>query len=67
MRDTTDQVTEDIVREFDQIPLDMEKILLQPGSPEDVVLQPRDEIFIPKFNSQVRISGSVLFPTQIPL
>ncbi|HNP20420.1 MAG TPA: SLBB domain-containing protein [Panacibacter sp.] len=66
LRDTTDQVTEDIVREFDQIPLDMEKILLQPGSPEDVVLQPRDEIFIPKFNSQVRISGSVLFPTQIP-
>ena len=30
LRDTTDQVTEDIVREFDQIPLDMEKILLQP-------------------------------------
>jgi protein involved in polysaccharide export with SLBB domain len=25
-----------------------------------------DELIVPKYNAQVRISGSVLFPTQIP-
>jgi protein involved in polysaccharide export with SLBB domain len=31
-----------------------------------VVLKSRDELIIPKYNAQVKISGSVLFPTQIP-
>ena len=64
--DSTTAVSTDILREFDQIPLNVDKILLQPGSPEDVVLQPRDELIVPKYSAQVRISGSVLFPTQIP-
>ena len=51
---------------FDQIPLDIKKILTSPGSPEDVVLVSGDELIIPKYNAQVKISGSVLFPSQIP-
>ncbi len=66
LKDSTSGITEEIQREFDQIPLDISKILKSPGSSEDVVLQPRDEIFVPKYNAEVRISGSVLFPTQIP-
>jgi protein involved in polysaccharide export with SLBB domain len=53
-------------KKFDQIPLDIKKILTQPGSPEDVVLASGDELIVPKYNAQVKISGSVLFPTQIP-
>jgi protein involved in polysaccharide export with SLBB domain len=46
--------------------LNVEKILSKPGSPEDVVLKARDELIVPKYSAQVKISGSVLFPTQIP-
>ncbi|WP_153798257.1 SLBB domain-containing protein [Foetidibacter luteolus] len=66
LKDSTDDVEEDLVREFDQIPLDIAKIMANPGSLEDVVLQAGDEFHVPKFNAQVRINGSVLFPTQIP-
>ncbi len=52
--------------QFDQIPLDIKKILVLPGSPEDVVLASGDELIVPKYNAQVKISGSVLFPTLIP-
>lgn len=66
LSDSTNQVTENIERAFDQIPLDIQHILAHPGSPEDVVLKTRDELIVPKYSAQVKISGSVLFPTQIP-
>ena len=66
LNDSTNQFTENIEREFDQIPLKLDNILAHPGSPEDVVLKAKDELFVPKYNAQVKISGSVLFPTQIP-
>lgn len=66
LSDSTTQVTQNIERAYDQIPLNIARILANPGSPEDVVLKARDEIYIPKYNAQVKISGSVLFPTQIP-
>jgi protein involved in polysaccharide export with SLBB domain len=40
--------------------------LANPASPENVFLVSGDELIVPKYNAQVRISGSVLFPTQIP-
>lgn len=66
LNDSTRQVNENIERKYDQIPLDIQKILTHPGSPEDVVLRGRDELIVPKYSAQVKISGSVLFPTQIP-
>lgn len=65
LNDSTTQLTENIEREYDQIPLDFGKILSNPGSPDDVVLKSRDELIVPKYTAQVKISGSVLFPTQI--
>lgn len=50
----------------DQLPLDIKDLLAHPGSPEDVILMSGDELVVPKYNAQVRISGNVLFPTQIP-
>jgi protein involved in polysaccharide export with SLBB domain len=65
LNDSTTSVTQNIEREYDQIPLDFGKILSNPGSPDDVVLKSRDELIVPKYSAQVKISGSVLFPTQI--
>ena len=62
----TATITEDITREFDKIPLDLPKILAQPGSVEDLVVRSKDEIFIPKFDGEVKISGAVLLATQVP-
>lgn len=65
LNDSTTDFTQNIEREYDQIPLDFRKILSTPGSPDDVVLKSRDELIVPKYSAQVKISGSVLFPTQI--
>jgi protein involved in polysaccharide export with SLBB domain len=64
--DSSATVIKDIEKEFDKIPLSMSSILRNPGSTEDVILQSRDELIIPKFDAQVRVSGAVLQSTQIP-
>lgn len=62
----TQQVLQDIKRDYDQIPLDMASIIKKPGSVEDLVLRAKDELYIPKFDGQVKISGAVLMATQVP-
>lgn len=57
---------EDITREYDQIPLDIPTILSSPGSVEDLIVRAKDELVIPKFDGQVKISGAVLMATQVP-
>jgi protein involved in polysaccharide export with SLBB domain len=56
----------EIEKQYVQIPLDLDKILLSPGSLEDIALRANDELYIPKFNAGVKISGSILQSTQIP-
>lgn len=57
---------DDITREYDQIPLDLPVILSSPGSVEDLIVRAKDELVIPKFDGQVKISGAVLMTTQVP-
>jgi protein involved in polysaccharide export with SLBB domain len=64
--DSASRIIKDVEKEYDKIPLDMQMILKNPGSTQDVVLKSRDELIIPKVDDQVRISGSVLQSTQIP-
>ena len=59
-------ILDDIKREYDQIPLDLVSIINKPGSPEDIVLRSKDELYIPKFDAQIKISGEVLLATQVP-
>ncbi|MBI2283846.1 MAG: SLBB domain-containing protein [Bacteroidetes bacterium] len=59
-------LVEDIIREYDQIPLDIPSILSSPGSIEDLIVRAKDELMIPKFDGQVKISGAVLMTTQVP-
>lgn len=64
--DSATRIIKDVEKEYDKIPLNMQMILKNPGSTEDVVLKSRDELIIPKIDDQVRVSGSVLQSTQIP-
>ncbi len=66
INDTSSNIANEITRNFDQIPLDLPLILKEPGSIEDLVVRSGDELFIPKFDGQVKISGSVLLVTQVP-
>lgn len=66
LNDSTNFVQQDIKKQYDQIPLNVAELMANPGSTADMVLQPSDELIVPKYNAAVRISGSVLFPTQIP-
>jgi protein involved in polysaccharide export with SLBB domain len=66
LNDSSDLTQQTAQKQSNQLPLDIKKILSSPGSPEDVVFISGDELVIPKYNAQVTISGSVLFPTQIP-
>jgi protein involved in polysaccharide export with SLBB domain len=53
-------------REYDQIPLDLLAIGKNPGSVEDLVVRSKDELFIPKFDGEVKVDGSVLMITRVP-
>lgn len=66
LKDTTGALTNSIARPFDQIPLDLTIILANPGKEEDLVLKPGDELFIPRNDEEIAISGEILFPTQVP-
>ena len=57
---------QELSRAFDKIPLDIPSILSNPGSVQDLVLRVGDELVIPKFDGQVRVSGAVLMATQVP-
>ena len=64
LKDSTGRITESVRRPFDQIPLDLATIISNPASELNLVLKPGDQLFIPRNDEQIRISGEVLFPTQ---
>ena len=66
VKDSTGGLVEEIKRDYDQIPLELNEIVKNPGSIEDITLKAKDELFIPKFDAQVKISGAVLVATQVP-
>ncbi len=45
--------------------INLKKAIESPGSTEDFVLQPGDQIFIPEEQSTVSITGDVLFPNTV--
>jgi protein involved in polysaccharide export with SLBB domain len=49
-----------------KVPLKLDEILNNPGSEEDIVLKVGDEIFIPKYDGQIKVGGAVLLTTQVP-
>jgi protein involved in polysaccharide export with SLBB domain len=57
------EVIDNIITE--SVGIDLEKILKNPGSVEDLILQDGDEINIPKKLQTVRIEGEILYPTTV--
>jgi protein involved in polysaccharide export with SLBB domain len=66
VKDSTDFDSKGILRPYDQIAIQLDEIIAHPNSMEDLLLEEGDVIVIPKEKSEIRISGAVLFPTQIP-
>jgi len=64
-KDTASDLPKDVLKEFDKIPLNINAILKNPGSLEDFILKLNDEVVIPKFDAQVKISGEILVSTQV--
>lgn len=64
LKDSSNSITGSFQRNFDQVPLNLKKIMSDPGSEDDLVLKGGDELFIPRNDVEIRISGEVLFPTQ---
>jgi protein involved in polysaccharide export with SLBB domain len=54
------------MKDYDQIPLDLISITNHPGSIDDITLRSGDELYIPKFDAQVKVSNGVLLETQLP-
>ena len=47
------------------VPIKLENILKQPGCDDDLLLRGEDIIYVPEYNSTVRISGEIEFPTTV--
>lgn len=66
LKDTTEQISSTVSRAYDHIPIELSKIMANPGKEEDILLKSGDELFVPKNDEGIRISGEILFPTQVP-
>jgi protein involved in polysaccharide export with SLBB domain len=51
---------------FIKVPLNLTSIFKNPGSEVDLVLKVGDEIFVPKYDGQIKVGGAVLLTTQVP-
>ncbi len=52
------------VREY-AVGIDLEQALKNPGSEHDIVLRDGDKLYIPQYQSTVKISGSVNYPNSV--
>jgi protein involved in polysaccharide export with SLBB domain len=66
VKDSTETITEEILQEFDKVSIDLAQIIKYPGTVSDLILHSKDELYIPKFEAQVKVSGEVLLNTQVP-
>ena len=65
INDTSGSITSDYIKPSVTIGLNMEKILKEPGGLEDVILQEGDILNIGKVKREIKVSGEVLFPTDV--
>lgn len=65
LKDTTNTVAQEVLRPYDQIAINLQSIIESPGGKDDLVLQEGDILTVPQLKAEVRISGEVLFPTQV--
>jgi len=61
----TSGIIQDYIRPVVNIGLEMNKIIDHPGGREDIVLQEGDVLNVPKEKREIKVSGEVLFPTEV--
>lgn len=61
-----EELEKEKVTTFIKVPLNLNGIVNNPGSEQDLVLKAGDEIFIPKYDGQIKVGGAVLLTTQVP-
>ena len=70
-RESLDQIAEDTpglavkIKETEAVAINLEKILANPGSEEDLVLEEGDILNVPKLLQTVRMRGDVVYPTTL--
>jgi protein involved in polysaccharide export with SLBB domain len=65
-QDSSVNTVQNILEDKIKIPLSLDQKLTIKGSEKDILMRAGDEIVIPKFDEQVKVSGEVLLPTQVP-
>jgi protein involved in polysaccharide export with SLBB domain len=65
IKDTSSGAASDYVNPTVKIGLDVEKLLADSNSLENIYLQEDDIINVPKQKREIKISGEVLFPTEV--
>jgi protein involved in polysaccharide export with SLBB domain len=65
LKDTSMRVAEEVLRPFDQMAINLTNVLNSPGGIDDIILEEGDVLTVPQRRSEVRITGEVLFPTQV--
>jgi protein involved in polysaccharide export with SLBB domain len=58
-----EEITE--IPESYPVGIELDKALKNPGCDADIVLREGDEIFIPTYNSTVKINGEVMYPNSV--
>jgi protein involved in polysaccharide export with SLBB domain len=65
LKDSSTKVQQEVLRPFDQMAINLTSVLNSPGGVDDIVLEEGDVLTVPQRRSEVRITGEVLFPTQV--
>ena len=64
-RDSSGVTVETERKPFNEIAIDLPKILANPGGKEDILLEEGDAIYIPTINNMISVSGEVFKPLEI--
>ncbi|MFY7899627.1 MAG: SLBB domain-containing protein, partial [Chitinophagaceae bacterium] len=64
-KDTSLGLVNEYVKPTVKVGLDLQRILNNPNSDDDVILQEGDVLVIPKQKNEIRVSGEVMMPSEI--
>ena len=65
LKDTSNSLTEDVMKTTIKVGLDLKEILNNPNGLEDIVLQNGDVLNIPKQQREVKVNGEVMLPSEV--
>ncbi|MEI2711452.1 MAG: SLBB domain-containing protein [Chitinophagaceae bacterium] len=63
--DSSNVLVDNAARSVNDVAIDLEEILKNPGGPEDIFLAEGDEIYIPVINNMISIEGEVFKPLDV--